>query len=607
MTSTRSSSTNTKTRSATRRIESFRQRFGDGHFYLACHAALPLALTPDLLYSLWANFQRDDHGEAIEIPWIAVADLMLSNLCKEVGNELYEMDQPIRDDLLNQLQNDSRFGLERLQALADFVMAYVEQQLDSPDLDIRDLATGQKWRALAYKHPSEAAHSIATVLAQLSFDDKAEWIRMAALLNSLEEPLSAFQPLLNYIRAMADLSRGNLAAATAQMTQVVDANREVRVEGVTLPIPDVLNGASPRSQESDVLPTSPPNRLKMPIAIAGATVISLLILVGVQYGLRSPTPQPTSVSSATPTPQPGSAATPITQPSVAAPSPVPSPTFIKPSPSSSPSVPATPPSQSLSPVATPTPKPSVNPSSKASSAISITPSSSPSSSIQAPPAQQNSTAQQKPQLSSQVSSMPGKNSSISQESSITPSPSPSSSIQAPPAQQNSTAQQKPQLPSVPGKNSSTSKESLLQAYLNGANEAKQAEGRTKAKQAEARTYVGAMTRSQQAYFLEKDKFSSNIPDLGLGMSTETPNYSYKTQTFGSGDKVYAINTATPKQDGLKSYVGGVYFDGVFRAMTNTLTAAILCESTEPSRSPPMSPQLVGNDPQCAPGSVDLSK
>ena len=316
MTSTRSSSTQTKTRSATRRLESFRQRFGDGHVYLACHAALPLALTPDLLYSLWANFQRDTHGEAIEIPWIAVADLMLSNLCKEVGNELYEMDQAVRDELLNQLQNDSRLGQERLRELADFVMAYVEQQLDSPDLDVRDLATGQKWRALAYKQPSEAAHSIATVLAQLPLNDKAEWIRMAALLNSLAEPLAAFQPLLNYIRAMADLARGNLAAATAQMTQAVDANREVRVEGVNLPIPDVLNGTLPKSNEPNVLPTSPPNRLRMPIAIAGATIVSVLILTGVQYGLRSPDPQitPEVTSSATPTPSPQSS--PSTSPRV---------------------------------------------------------------------------------------------------------------------------------------------------------------------------------------------------------------------------------------------------------------------------------------------------
>jgi hypothetical protein len=206
---------NAKARAAMRRIESWRKRFGEGHFYLACHAALPLALTPDLLYCLWANFQRDVHGERIEIPWIAVADLILSNLCKEVGHELYEMDGMVRDTLLSQLQQDDRLGLERVRELADFVMAYVEQELEHPDIDTRDLAKTQKLRALAYKEPHKAAHEIALMLTQLNLKEKTEWIRMAAMLDSLAEPLAAYQPLLDYSRAMADLARGNLEAAIA--------------------------------------------------------------------------------------------------------------------------------------------------------------------------------------------------------------------------------------------------------------------------------------------------------------------------------------------------------------------------------------------------------
>ncbi|MBC7970052.1 MAG: hypothetical protein H7Z11_08005, partial [Verrucomicrobia bacterium] len=47
---------------ATRRIDAFRDRFGNAHLHLAYHAALPLALTPDLMYRLWANFQQDVNG-----------------------------------------------------------------------------------------------------------------------------------------------------------------------------------------------------------------------------------------------------------------------------------------------------------------------------------------------------------------------------------------------------------------------------------------------------------------------------------------------------------------------------------------------------------------
>ncbi|NET85943.1 MAG: formylglycine-generating enzyme family protein, partial [Moorea sp. SIO1F2] len=74
------------------RIQSFRDKFGDAHLYFAYHAAFPIALTPDLLYCLWANFQQDIQGDNLNIPWIAVADLLLSPLCHEVGHELYEME-----------------------------------------------------------------------------------------------------------------------------------------------------------------------------------------------------------------------------------------------------------------------------------------------------------------------------------------------------------------------------------------------------------------------------------------------------------------------------------------------------------------------------------
>ena len=127
-----------KATAAMRRVESYRKRFGDGHIYLACYAALPLALTPDLLYRLWANFQRDGQGELLEIPWIAVSDLLLSNLCEEVGEELYEMEDGIREVLLKELRSLPQWGEARLREVAEFVLAYVEPQLNSSDSDVRD-------------------------------------------------------------------------------------------------------------------------------------------------------------------------------------------------------------------------------------------------------------------------------------------------------------------------------------------------------------------------------------------------------------------------------------------------------------------------------------
>ena len=222
---------------AHRRIEAFGKRFGEAHLYLAYHAAFPLALTPDLLYRLWANFQRDIHGEVLNIPWIAVADLLLSSLCDEVGHELYEMEKEVRNALLSELKANPRFGTERINELSDFLLAYVRQQLDSPDIDTRDFAQAQRWTALAYSRPSEAAREIATALTTMKLEDRAEWVRMASLVETFAEPLAEFEPLLIYTRGMADFIRGNQESTANQFSKLRVQQHELKVAGIRLSLP----------------------------------------------------------------------------------------------------------------------------------------------------------------------------------------------------------------------------------------------------------------------------------------------------------------------------------------------------------------------------------
>jgi hypothetical protein len=222
---------------AQRRIEAFRKRFGEAHLYLAYHAAFPLALTPDLLYCLWANFQRDIHGEVLNMPWIAVADLLLSSLCDEVGHELYEMEGAVRNALLSQLKANPRFGTQRINELSDFLLAYIRQQLDSPDLDTRDFAQAQRWIALAYTKPTKAAQEFALRLSNLKREDKAEWVRMASLVETFAEPLAEFKPLLIYTRGMGHFARGDSERAAAQFRQLPRQRGQLDVTGVSLDIP----------------------------------------------------------------------------------------------------------------------------------------------------------------------------------------------------------------------------------------------------------------------------------------------------------------------------------------------------------------------------------
>ncbi|HEY9906784.1 MAG TPA: type IV pilin-like G/H family protein [Thermosynechococcaceae cyanobacterium] len=111
----------------------------------------------------------------------------------------------------------------------------------------------------------------------------------------------------------------------------------------------------------------------------------------------------------------------------------------------------------------------------------------------------------------------------------------------------------------------------LPSFLNQAN---------KAKESEAKQYVGSMNRTQQAYLLENNVFASEISLLGLGISTDTNNYTYKTERAGDG-KSFATNVSYPKTTNLlRSHTGGVK---VFTktATQETTSTAILCQSKQP--------------------------
>ena len=243
MTQASSSATEISSPEIAQRIQSFADKFGEAHLYLAYHAAFPIALTPHLLYRLWANFQQDIQGENLNIPWIAVADLLLSPLCNEVGRELYEMEPETRNALLEQLNNNPRFNKnnhKRIDTLAHFLLAYTQRQLNSPKNSVRSIAQAQRWTALAYIHPEAAARDLALQLTKLSLDEKTEWVRMSKLAETLAAPLreAQLEPLLTYLQGMRDLARGNEQGTESKFNQLPTHNNRLVVAGVTLSIPE---------------------------------------------------------------------------------------------------------------------------------------------------------------------------------------------------------------------------------------------------------------------------------------------------------------------------------------------------------------------------------
>jgi len=133
----------------------------------------------------------------------------------------------------------------------------------------------------------------------------------------------------------------------------------------------------------------------------------------------------------------------------------------------------------------------------------------------------------------------------------------------------------------------------------------------KAKQSEAKTYVGAMNRGQQAYYLEKEKWGQNVDALGIGIKFETENYRYNTQAVSSIKTVniknypgITVQTGIARKEGLKSYLGVVYLSNVASG-NDTSTINLLCESNEPTTKEIGLPKFDGKKIQCPDGYSDL--
>lgn len=128
----------------------------------------------------------------------------------------------------------------------------------------------------------------------------------------------------------------------------------------------------------------------------------------------------------------------------------------------------------------------------------------------------------------------------------------------------------------------------------------------RAKQSEAKTYVSTLTKGQQIFFIEKEKWAKTIEETDLGINAESENYRYNIQNVDSiktvGIENYpgiAVQTATAKKEGLKSYLGAAYLSG--SSSSDISTISLLCESNEPTTKEAGLPKFDGKALQCPDG------
>lgn len=105
----------------------------------------------------------------------------------------------------------------------------------------------------------------------------------------------------------------------------------------------------------------------------------------------------------------------------------------------------------------------------------------------------------------------------------------------------------------------------------------------KAKQSEARNYTGTANRSQQAFFLEYQRFATDLSELQVGIKTPSDNYQYDIQVNGTAPDAAQFRGQAIKP-ALKSYYGLVGTILGDSATSEALTVAIACESKAPSNA-----------------------
>ncbi|NQE33306.1 type IV pilin-like G/H family protein [Microcoleus asticus] len=125
---------------------------------------------------------------------------------------------------------------------------------------------------------------------------------------------------------------------------------------------------------------------------------------------------------------------------------------------------------------------------------------------------------------------------------------------------------------------------------------------------QAKQYVGSMNRGQQAYFAEKNAFSSSVKALEIGIKTETTNYKYSVRAT----KKAAFGYGVSKDKQLKSYVGGVFLVPAKNFEPNAAkeeitTTSILCRADFPGTIKPAEPTYENGKIACGKGTIEVTK
>ncbi|MGB5711689.1 MAG: hypothetical protein WBM44_12375, partial [Waterburya sp.] len=218
---------------AQQKIDRFVRRFEPSYRLLAHHAALPLALTPELLNYLRVQFLRG------EVPWVAEVDLLLSDLCRQVGYEQYAMDTAVRSCLLQEMK-EQEGGEQRMQEVAKLLISYVSYLGKTNTFLSQKELQAQQLSAMVYldNQRGNAVRQLAEEIKKaIENVDKAELARLSRLTKELATQLSEYSELIEYAELISELIINPDRVSTENWQQ---SDRSIRVLDVELPNPSTI-------------------------------------------------------------------------------------------------------------------------------------------------------------------------------------------------------------------------------------------------------------------------------------------------------------------------------------------------------------------------------
>lgn len=225
---------------AAQTVRRFVRRFQPGYRALACHAALPLVLTPELVNYLRNEFLRDQG-----VPWVAEVDLLLSDLCQPVGYELYALDTDVRAYLLAELER--QYGQGRLRQVAKLLISYVRYLAESnPQANAKELEA-QQWAAMVYLGAGQRQEAVRQIVAQLQggaatverlgagLVGQAELARLAEIATEFAPQLVDYPALVDYAALVREVMAGESVIAPDRLAQAYEV-----LPGQSLRLPEPL-------------------------------------------------------------------------------------------------------------------------------------------------------------------------------------------------------------------------------------------------------------------------------------------------------------------------------------------------------------------------------